>query len=750
MGVHANKKGCWHPRIAPGFGRYPLASYAVAREPAQFLGPHPLDVVERSLVSIAGWMLIVNCLLLQNLIIRTAERTNMRTVAVDVGGTHTDLYAWLDGEATSEKVPTVPDDPTQGVLDALDRAEVDLSSIGYFLHGSTITTNALIEGEFPRTAFVTTDGYRDVTEIGRYHREKLYDPYQQKPDPLVPRRHRYVVPERIESDGEVRDPLDGETLTELAETLGAGDFESVAIGFINSYANPDHERRAAETLREQTDLYVARSSEILPVLGTLDRFSTTIVNAALAPLMRDYLNRLRERLSAHGFDGQFFVITSNGGVLGADQTIAHAEMTVLSGPAAGAKGAGFVGDAINRSDVIGMDMGGTSTDVSLVEDGEPLTTTEFEVKFDVPISVPMVDVTTIGSGGGTISWIDDGGSLRIGPKSAGADPGPACYPSGGSAPTITDANLLLGRLNPEYFLGGDMSLDREAAEAAIATLADRLGLDPMKTAHGIIEIANENMASAIRELTIDRGRDPRDYVLVGFGGCGPMHAVGVAQSLGIPQIVVPFSPGVLSAYAGTRMDLQYDAETSFHASVTEADPETMNARLNEVESRATEPLVDDQSQLGTIEVSRVAEMRYVGQTYELDVPLPDGSTDRNTIDAAAERFHEIHEREYGISNRSFDVEFVSVRAHASAALSETSEAPEAAGSGETDSRSRSVYFDGEWIETAVYDRLGLGAGTRLKTPAIVEDETATIVIEPGAEAWVDTSGNVVIDTEAVA
>jgi N-methylhydantoinase A len=671
----------------------------------------------------------------------------MQLVAVDVGGTHTDLYAWLDGDAANGKVPTTTDDPTVGAVDAVERAGIDLGSVDYFLHGSTITTNALIEGDYPSVALVTTEGFRDVVEIGRYHREKLYDPYQRKPEPLVPRRHRFEVRERVAADGTVRTPVDEATVDGVLEALRAGDFESVAVGFINSYANPEHEQLVADAIEDATDLYVARSSAVSPTLGSLERFSTAVVNAALAPLVRDYLERLRERLASLGFEGRFLVIASNGGVLEADRTADHAETTVLSGPAAGAKGAGLVGEARGQRNVIGMDMGGTSTDVSLVEEGEPLSTTEYEVQFDVPVSAPMVDVTTIGSGGGTIAWVDEGGSLRVGPKSAGADPGPAAYPNGGDRPTITDANLVLGRLDPEAFLGGEMVLDVDAAEAAVGELGAGLGLDPLETATGILEIATENMAAAIRELTVERGRDPRDYDLVGFGGCGPMHAVDVAGTLAVPRVVVPAAPGVLSAFAATMMDLQYDAAASYHAPVEEVDPAALEAAFDDLEREARTPLESDHGEDGAVGTDRVAEMRYVGQTYELDVPLPDGELTAETLASLVDRFHDVHETEYGVSNRDFAVEFVTLRVRASAAFVDVSPPNPGREGVAPDPRTREVCFGGTWYEASVYDRSSLPPDAELETPTVVEDATATVVVDPGTTARTDAHGNVVVETE---
>ncbi|PGF14170.1 hydantoinase [Natrinema sp. CBA1119] len=674
----------------------------------------------------------------------------MSTIAVDVGGTHTDLYGWLSSEnkTVQEKVPTTAGDPTEGVMNALQAANVDLTSVDTFMHGSTIATNAVIEGEYSATPFITTDGFRDLIEIGRYHREELYNPYQSKPEPLTSRRHRFTVPERIDEAGEITEPLDEQAVYDLAEQLHQNEVRSVAIGFVNSYVNPEHEQRVKEILEDTVDeIYVAISSEVSGKLGSVARFNSTIMNAALEPVMAGYLDTLDRKLTDEGFGGSFYVIRSDGGVAGTEKAKRQAESTILSGPAAGVKGSQAIGEAVDQPNVIGMDMGGTSTDISLIEDGEPLITTEYEVKFDIPLVKPMLDVTTIGSGGGSIAWIDDGGSLRVGPQSAGADPGPVCYDRGGTEPTITDVHLVLGRLDPETFLGGKRTLNEDAAYSAIEKLADQLGMDVLEAAEGILEIANENTAAAVRETTIERGQDPRDYYLIGFGGCGPMHAAEVAESLDVSSVVVPSASGVLSAVGGTMMDIRHNDDKTFYTPAEGVTPAELAAEFQELEEDIQSLFKEEGVDPAAVDVERVAEMRYVGQTYEVDVPVSDEDLSADSIDHLSEEFHERHEQEYGIASDEFPVTFVNLRAVGSKeTASQEFRSPSITDTETADGDTRKVYFDSEWHETSIYPRATLDQEMEIEGPAIVEGDHSTITLNPSMNASVDEHENVIIST----
>lgn len=674
----------------------------------------------------------------------------MSTIAVDVGGTHTDLYGWLSDEqrAVHEKVPTTTGDPTQGVMNALQSADLDLSAIETFMHGSTIATNAVIEGDYPVTPLITTGGFRDLIEIGRYHRKELYNPYQSNPEPLVARNQRFTVTERINEQGEVTEPLDENAVHDLAEQLQQSNIQSVAVGFINSYANPEHEQRVKEILEENADnLYVALSSDLSRKLGSIARFNSTIMNAALEPIMGDYLDRLDRQLADGGFRGTFYVIRSDGGVAGTEQAKQQAESTILSGPAAGVKGSQAIGETVGQSNVIGMDMGGTSTDVSLVEEGEPRITTEYEVKFDIPLVKPMLDVTTIGSGGGSIAWIDEGDSLRVGPQSAGAEPGPVCYDTGGTEPTITDANLVLGRLDPETFLGGKRTLNKEAARAAIQNLADELDMDILEAAEGILKIANENMAAAVRETTIERGQDPRDYYLIGFGGCGPMHATKVADSLDISSVIIPSASGVLSAVGGTMMEIRHNDDKTFYKPVESVEPAELEAEFEELEQEIQALFREEDVEPEDITMERVAEMRYVGQTYEVDVPVSGNELDDREIDRLVEEFHERHEQEYGIASDQFPVTFVNLRlAGSKQTAGQAFQSPEKDGEQVKESETRDVYFDGKWQKTTIYHQASLVQGEDIAGPAIIEGSHSTITLDPEMNATIDDNENVRVTT----
>jgi N-methylhydantoinase A len=671
----------------------------------------------------------------------------MSTIAVDVGGTHTDLYGWSNDNQTAvhEKVPTTDDDLTEGVMNALQNIDMELSASEMFMHGSTIATNAVIEGDYPATPLITTEGFRDLIEIGRYHRKELYNPYQSNTDPLVARNQRYTITERINEQGEITEPLDEEAVYDLAEQLEKDNIQSVAVGFINSYVNSKHEQRVKEILEENVEnLYVGLSSDLSRKLGSIARFNSTIMNAALEPIMGDYLDRLDGKLTDAGFTGSFYVIRSDGGVAGAEQAKQQAESTILSGPAAGVRGSQAIGETIGESNVIGMDMGGTSTDISLVEDGEPLVTTEYEIKFDIPLVRPMFDVTTIGSGGGSIAWIDDGGSLRVGPQSAGAEPGPACYGMGGAEPTITDANLVLGRLDPETFLGGNRGLNEEAAHNAIKDLANQLDLDVLEAAEGIIRIANENMAAAVRETTIERGQDPRDYYLVGFGGCGPMHAAKVAESLDVPSTIIPSASGVLSAVGGTMMNIRHNDEKTFYTPAQSVEPSELEAEFEGLEEEVE--FLFSEEDIGSVDkMERVAEMRYAGQTYEVDVPVSEGNLDVGEIDRLVEEFHKRHEQEYGIASDQFPVTFVNLRIAGSKQTGERTY-QNVGGNGEQigESETRDVYFDGEWRETSIHHHADVESGTDIEGPAIIEHPHSTITLNPGMNATVDEHKNVLI------
>jgi N-methylhydantoinase A len=685
------------------------------------------------------------------------EGATMQRVGIDVGGTFTDLFVWdpRTGSGRTAKSLTTPYDLTDGVFASLAAGGVDLRQVDFLVHGSTTAVNALLERSFPEPAFVTTAGFRDVVEVGRIHRERLYDPYQRKPQQLVSRRNRFTVTERTRPDGSERTPLDEDELRAVAREIAARGIANVAVGFLNSYADGAHERRAREILREEIPGALVAISSDVPKFRELGRFTTAIVRAALLPVMGDYFGRLESRLAEHGFDGALCVIKSNGGIVRAAVAREHPEELIESGPAGGVAAAGHLSATTGRRRLVTTDMGGTSFDVCLVEDGHGLVRDDYEIAWDMPVIAPMLDIRSIGAGGGSIAWIDDGGSLRVGPRSAGSNPGPACYGRGGRAPTVTDANLVLGRLDAS--LGGRFTLDRDAAEAAIATVAEPLGLDVLTCAEGILHICTESMAGAIKMISVDRGRDQRDYAVVTFGGAGAMHSAAIAASLGIREVIVPPFAGVASAYGATAMDVRLDVERTVYSSTRTLDPAVLQRAVAELEAEVVSQLADHGFTGEQTRLRRSAGMRYVGQSYEVETPLPDGPLGADGVAAAVEAFHAAHEREHGVRSDDFEVAFVNLRVTGEGilpkpALDSSAGGPggQADGAAPPTAGSRPVYFGGAWHETPVHDSAALLPGHALAGPAVVQYPETTLVLPPGSRGQVDAVRNVVIELDGAA
>ena len=685
----------------------------------------------------------------------------MWRVGVDVGGTFTDLFGWEEtsGERVTAKVLTTPWDRSVGVIEAVKRAARDsveaveqsgipFDRIACLVHGTTTATNALIERSYPDAALVTTDGFRDTIEVGRQHRKELYDPYQTKPKPLIPRRYRYTVPQRTNVEGEEERPLDVDAARRVAERIRAEGITSVAVCFINSYVNAAHERQMRDVLLDHIpDAHVMLSGETRPLFREHGRFVTTAVSAALKPVMAAYFEHLLTRLTDQGFRGSLLILKSSGGVMGVDLAKEHPEELLESGPAGGVAYAGYLAETTGERSIICADMGGTSFDVSIVEDGKGLVTREYELEFELPIILPMLDIHSVGAGGGSIGWVDTGGSLRVGPRSAGSQPGPACYGAGGSEPTVTDANLLLGRLEPT--LGGKITLDRAAAERAVDGVARRLGLSVVETADAMVRISCEIMAQAVKKVIINRGRDPRDFVLTSFGGAGPMHACFVARAMDIPKVVVPAAAGVASAFGATAMDLRQDVERFLYAPVAEVDLERLNTTYAELERTALDRLARDNVDAGNATLHRTAQMRYVGQTYEIETPIPAGMLDRAALAAVAEAFHAAHKQEHGVSSDIFAPAFVSLGVAATAPTAALPDYTRPAGENVVAMKStRPVSFAGAWLDCPVYNGQILAPGQRTEGPAILEYLDSVAVLPPGAHATVDPHGNLIIDVGA--
>jgi N-methylhydantoinase A len=676
----------------------------------------------------------------------------MWRVGVDVGGTFTDLFAWniKTGERRTAKVLTTRHDRSEGVCSAVDKAGIPFEDISHFMHGTTTATNALLERSFPDAALITTEGFRDTIEIGRQHRQALYDPYQKKPQPIIARRFRFTLNERMGADGKVVTPIDLAEAVAVAKEIERLGLQAVAIGFINSYANPAHERQMRDVLLEHAPKCdVVLSAETRPVFREHGRFTTTAIRAAVMPVMKSYFDRLANKFEERGFKGALLTLKSNGGVMGVALAKDHPEELIESGPAGGVSYASYLSRACAHTRLIHTDLGGTSYDASIVEDGVGLVTRNYELEWEIPIVVPMLDIHSVGAGGGSIAWIDEGGSLRVGPASAGSEPGPACYGRGGTKATITDANLILGRIQPT--LGGKMQLDIEAAKRAVQPVANAIGLSVLDTAEGMIRIACESMGQAVKMVLLSRGRDPRDFAIASFGGAGPMHACFVAQAMNIPTVVVPPYAGVASAFGATCMDIRHDLEEFFYAPVDSMDLATVNRLYEQLEVRGRERLAADGVSASDVVMERSAQMRYVGQTYEVDTPIPHGWLDESNRREMVDAFHREHLREHGVSSDDFKVAIVSLSVKAIGKVTQPPvERGVKQGKCAAPSGTRPVYFNGRWIDTQVFSGEALGPGASLDGPAVIEYDDSCTVIPPKCSAHVDDVSNLVIRVEIAA
>ena len=667
-------------------------------------------------------------------------------VGIDVGGTFTDLFAFESetGESRTAKVLTTKPDRSQGVFDALAAASIQPNEIDALVHGSTTATNALVERDFPPAAMVTTEGFRDVIEIGRQRRKDLFDLHQQRPRPLIPRRRRLTVSGRLAPDGSEITPFDESEARATARRLKDIGVESVAVCFLNAYADGTHEKRMRDILVDEIPgAFVALSSETAQKFREHGRFTTTVVRAVLLPVMTRYFDRLNEGLLGQGFTGTLLVLKSNGGIMGVDLARERPEELVESGPAGGVAYARFLSQQTNFPNIIHTDMGGTTFDASIIEDGQGLITHDYELEWEMPLIIPMLDIRSVGAGGGSIAWVDAGGSLRVGPQSAGSDPGPACYGRGGDEATITDANIVLGRLEPT--LGGKLQLDVDASTRVVERVGKQIGISPLEAAEAMIAICCENMAQAVKLVLTDRGRDPRDFVLASFGGAGPMHAGFIARAMNIPKIIVPTYAGVGSAFGGVAMDMRHDLDAFYYGTVAEADFDRLNKLYDELEARGRDLLGRDGVSTGDMVLTRHAQMRYIGQFWEVDTPIPSGSLTSQSIDAINAAFHREHETEHGVASPAFAVEFVSIGLTATGRFTTHPTAAVATSNGAGSKTStRPVYFDGKWHDTPVYAGDALGLDTQISGPAIVEYPHSGTVLPPGTEATVDSIDNLVI------
>lgn len=685
----------------------------------------------------------------------------MFRVGIDVGGTFTDfLVTDQHGESRIFKSPTTPRDPTEGVFSGLRTAAESydksfatfLAEVETIVHGTTITTNATLTGKGAKTGFITTSGFRDILNMRRGLRENQYDSKSAPPPPLVPRHLIGAVAERINCDGEVLTPLNETEVRQWARKFKDEGVEAVAISFLWSFINPVHEKRAAEIVREEMgDAYISLSCEVLPQIRLYERHSTTVLNAYSGPPLSRYLGKLEDALAKAGFKGILLIMQSNGGVMSPQVTSRFAVNTLLSGPAAGPIAGIHYGKIHNVDNIIACDLGGTSFDVALVKNGTPVVTSEGSVG-GYRVAVPMLDIHTIGAGGGSIAWVDDGGMLRVGPQSAGADPGPACYGNGGENPTTTDADLILGYLDPTYFHGGKLSLDVEAARRAIKTkVADPLGIDLITAADGIYRITNAHMGAAIGVVSVQRGLDPREFALIVAGGAGPIHASPIAEELGIDTILVPRESSVFCAAGMLLSDLKHDYVRTYPVDTAKIDFARAAKLCQEVGSQAVETLKSEGIPEERISLAFAADLRYVGQFNEVEVAaFPGGHVDAETVRRMIQAFHERHDSLFGYSMAEAPVELINLRLTArGTTIKPQFKEMKSGGKDATHARkgSRQAYFGGRFIDVDVYDGLKMAPGNCLSGPAIVEQPTTTIIVTAGYDLVCDRYGNYVLNAK---
>lgn len=681
-------------------------------------------------------------------------------VAVDVGGTFTDLIAeGDDGELIRAKVPTTYPDFQRGVLEAVRAAKIPFTDFSLFLHGTTLATNAVIARNGAKTGLVATEGFRDLIEIRRANRprEGMYDVAWNPAPPLVPRRNRLTVVERVDYLGRVVTPLDEDEARIIGRAFRKRGIESIAVSFLNAFLCPNNEQAMARILREECPgVFITLSSDIIPVILEFERTSTTVVNAYVEPIVRRYMKNLRDDFQSEGYEGEILVMQSSGGVTTAEGAGEGAARTIMSGPAAGVIAVQTLGEEIGIEDLIGFDMGGTSADIATIHGGQVRITQESDIDFGIPVLLPTIDIATIGAGGGTIAWIDDGGILKSGPQSAGSTPGPACYGGGGTAATNTDANLVLGVLDPTGFAGGSMDLHVDLAQAAVGKLGDQLGLDPVRTASGIIQVSNGNMVQAIRQVTTERGYDPRHFSLVAFGGAGPLHCADLAAQMSIPRVVVPPDPGLTSALGLLFTDVRCDFTKTFHRRTDQLRCKDVEKEFAALESKARSRLRASNFENSQIRIERIAQLKYYGgfEAVALPITIVGETFDQTALDDMLARFATEHDREYNYSldDVPLEIQLVQVVAYglidrperrSTGRLSVSDGDIEAALTNE-----REVFFheSDDFLKTHIYDRNLLTAGAHVRGPAIVEQMDSTVLIRPTMSAVVDEFGNLIVDT----
>jgi N-methylhydantoinase A len=680
-------------------------------------------------------------------------------IGVDVGGTFTDIVCFDEQRRDLKllKVPSTPVEPSravvEGTLKVLQGSNVSPDRVRFFIHGTTVATNAILERKGAPVALLVTEGFRDVLYIMRQDRPRLYDYFQERPKPLVPRRLRLEIPERMLYTGEVGVPLQEETARRILRRLKAEGIRDIAVCLLHSYVNPAHEQQLREWIQEEIPgARVSLSSEILPEFKEFERMSTTVTNAYVLPSVGRYVHNLGAGLSSLGIPSGLHIMQSNGGIMSGEMAQTHCVHTILSGPAAGALGGLILGQQAGIKNLISIDVGGTSADVSVVYNGHLHFAEESEVG-GLVIKVPSIEIHSVGAGGGSVAWIDPGGALQVGPQSAGADPGPACYGRGGEEPTVTDANLALGRLSAEYFLGGQMGIQAELARKAIGEkVAAPLGLSVERAAEGMIRVINAVMAKAIRRLSVEKGYDPRDFTLISFGGGGPLHAAELAADLQIPRVLVPLAPGVSSALGLLTADFRHDYVRTFLSQTSRVNVDQLTRLLTEMRTAAVEQMSQEWLDTQAILFLPSLDMRYLGQGFSLQVRFSlEECASWKTLEPLVDRFHDSHRDAYGYCDKQAPTEIVNLRLAAIGQLPRPNfpRLPKMKGNSVSAVKGmRDVYINGRFETAHVYERSRLGDGSCIDGPAIVEQVDSTTLILPQQQAVTDEFGNLTILLES--
>lgn len=672
----------------------------------------------------------------------------MHRVGIDIGGTFTDVISYdTDSEGvTITKVPSTPSKPSAGLMNGLDVIDIDPEEISTLLHGTTVATNAVLEKTGASCGLLATAGFEDILELGWRDRPRLWG-LEGTYEPLIPRNRSYGINERTTADGEVLQEVPTEEIRAAGQNLLDDDVTAVVISFLHSYTNRENEQRAAEILREfWPNEYVIESSQILPEYREFERTSTAAITGYTQPIIASYLNDLEERLSGGGFENDILLMQSNGGITTSSIAKVRSANTILSGPAAGATAAAHIASITGYDDVISCDMGGTSFDVGLLPGGEPVTTQNTDLDYQRPIRVPMTDITAIGAGGGSIARVTQGGILEVGPESAGANPGPVCYGNGGEDITITDANLALQRLNPNNPIGEGLSLNRDLTQTHLTDdIAEPLGVSTEEAANAVLDIGVNKMIGNIREVSIDQGYDPREFTLVTFGGAGPLHAGELIKKGDVPRAIVPYYPGILSAIGCVLANVRHDHVRSVNEQLTNVDLDEFHETITELEESGKELLESGDSPVHDIRTGYQSDMKYSGQTHTVSVDIPTATPDREEVrnqfeKAYLAKYSESVDKPVLIDNIQVTTIGLVKKMDLQRLIGETADSETAARKG-----TREVYFDGDWLETTIYERKRLPIGSTLRGPAVLEQGDTTTVVNPGLECSIDEYGNVVIE-----